>query len=230
NRGIGLEFTKQLIQRSDTLVIATCRDPAKSTTLSALAADASNKLHVVPLDVTSTTSAAAAAKTIAALLGPEQGIDYLINNAGINPWPQTETAYDTDIDLVQRCFEVNTLGALRVTQQFVDLVARGAKKTVVNISSTLGSMGTDYVAVTERNAAYAVSKAGLNMVTRKQAMGRSDLVVVSICPNYVKTDIGGPNAFITAADSVENILKTVAGLTQKDSGTFMGYTGYPIPW
>ena len=84
NRGIGLGFVEQLLQTSSNIVIATCRDMAKASSLRALAANAPGTLQVVQLDVTDPESIRAAADATRALLGDSgRGIDYLVNNAGI---------------------------------------------------------------------------------------------------------------------------------------------------
>ncbi|KAI1792008.1 hypothetical protein LXA43DRAFT_1181400 [Ganoderma leucocontextum] len=105
------------------------------------------------------------------------GIDYLINNAGI-------------VDDLTEVFQTNLVGpaCLRVAAQaLLPLVAKSAKKTIVNISSTLGSIGTDLGQ--PKFASYAVTKAGLNMLTSKQAKPRPDIVAVAICPQgHLQTD------------------------------------------
>lgn len=82
SRGIGLEIVRQLLKSTDNVVLATCRDPDGASDLQKLAATAKGKLHVLPLDTSSMESIAAVRKPVEEILG-DDGLDYLLNNAGI---------------------------------------------------------------------------------------------------------------------------------------------------
>lgn len=109
------------------------------------------------------------------------GIDYLINNAGIvstlpipfaaaalnprvlqNP-AGFDKAFSMDLDNVQAAFTTNVIGPAHVAQAYLPLVEKSAAKTIVNVSSTLGSLGTDFG---PHFASYSISKAALNMLVR----------------------------------------------------------------
>ncbi len=180
NRGIGLETVTQLLQSPSITVLAGCRNPAKATELQALSEQAGGRLYLVALDITDKESVNKAVKEVAGLLGGK-GVDYLVNNAAIVrlyiccvlfvaddtcdrlklPGGLGDTAFGMDVDDLAATFVTNVVGTAYVTQAFIGLVERSTKKTVVNISSTVGSIGFDFGAT---GASYAVSKAALNML------------------------------------------------------------------
>ncbi|TBU60869.1 NAD(P)-binding protein [Dichomitus squalens] len=223
SRGIGLELTKQLLQSPHTVVVAACRNPGKADSLQSLTTSAGGRLYIVRLDVTDTQTIKDAAQETAKIVG-EKGIDYLINNAGIGIG---DTAFTMDIDDLTKTLQTNLVGPAYTSQAFISLVEKSKKKTIVNISSTLGSIGRDFG---PQYASYAVTKASLNMLTYKQAKERPDLTVLSICPGHLQTDMGGENAALPVSVGVAGVLKVVTSLTPKDSGSFMNFRGERVPW
>lgn len=223
NRGLGLEFTRQLLLRG-AHVLAACRQPGKALKLTELAAAHPGKLHVLPLDLGKERSIAEAAREAAALT---DALDLLVNNAGVlvsgERWG--ELAANTLVDT----FAVNTAGTLLLTQALAPLLARGTEPRIVNLSSDLGSL--------EKTASfhapsYAISKAGLNMVTRLLAaeLASVGVTVISANPGWVKTDMGGEKAPVAAKHSVCGLLTLVEGLQRRDSGRFFDYTGAAHAW
>ncbi len=217
NRGVGLEFTRSFAA-DGWRVHACARNVEKAKKLRGVAGEViSHKL-----DVTNGLKVASLARELA-----EEPLDLLINNAGVYG-PRTgfgETDYDEWLDVLQ----VNTLAPLRVVERFVGLLERGEGGTVVNISSIMGSIasnnsGGGYI--------YRSSKAALNMVTKSLAndLAGRGITVVSFHPGWVKTDMGGSGADITAAESVAGMRQVIAGLTPADNGHFFNYDGKPLPW
>ena len=223
NRGIGLEFTRQLLARG-ARVVAACRQPGKALKLTELAAAHPGKLHVLPLDLAKERSIAEAAREAAALT---ETLDLLINNAGVlvsgERWG--ELAAKTFVDT----FTVNTVGTLLLTQALTPLLARGEQPKIVNLSSDLGSLSKTSSFYTP---SYAISKAGLNMVTRLLAaeLGSAGITVISANPGWVKTDMGGAQAPVTPTHSVCGLLALIDGLQRRDSGRFFDYTGAAHAW
>ena len=82
SRGIGIEVVKQLIANPSHVVIATCRTPEKAAALQALKSEAKGAMHILPLDISSRASMDAVLKPVEEILAG-QGLDYLINGAGI---------------------------------------------------------------------------------------------------------------------------------------------------
>ena len=215
NRGIGLEMVKQLEARGMN-VIGTARKPAEATELKATGA------RVEQLDVTDADSLAALAKTLEGVK-----IDMLVNNAGIGGH-NAATFEETDFTQVDWTFAVNTLGPMRVTQALLPNLEAGQQKTVIQISSVMGSI--------ERNRGgfygYRASKAALNMMNKSLALelGKDGFTCVVLHPGWVKTDMGGAGADIEVDVSVKGLLDVIAGIGPEDNGRFYDYLGEEIPW
>lgn len=223
NRGIGLEFARQLLNRG-ARVIAACRDPGKALKLTALAAAHPGHLTVLPLDLTKERSIAELARQAAAAT---DALDLLINNAGML------VAGERYGELVARTindtFDVNVVGPLLLSQALTPLLARGESAKIVNLSSDLGSLARTTSFYTP---SYAISKAALNMVTRLLAaeLAPAGISVISVSPGWVKTDMGGTQAPVTPAASVIGLLSIISGLQRRDSGRFFDHAGAALPW
>ena len=227
NRGIGLEFVRQLLARGDR-VVAACRQPGKATALNMLSGEHPGRLHVLPLDVADARSREALARELPLTggEGPDAlSIDLLINNAGVlHAGERFGQLTDANFD---DSFRINASGPLLLTQALAPQLADGA--TVANLSSVLGS-----IASTERfgTPSYNLSKAAQNMATRLLAdalRGRS-IRVVALHPGWVQTEMGGDGAQIAPAESVAGLLKTLDGLQAADSGAFFDWNGRTVPW
>lgn len=221
NRGIGLEFVRQLLARGDR-VVAACRQPGKATALNHLAGDYPGRLRVLPLDVAGARSREAFAHELPLVC---ERLDLLVNNAGVLHSGErfgqlTEANFDDS-------FRINASGPLLLTQALAPLLADGA--TVANLSSILGS-----IASTQRfgTPSYAVSKAAQNMATRllAHALAPRGIVVVALHPGWVQTDMGGDGAQVAPADAVAGLLRTIDGLTAEDSGGYRDWQGGRLPW
>ncbi|MES2672573.1 MAG: SDR family oxidoreductase [Pseudomonadota bacterium] len=221
NRGIGLEFVRQLLARGDR-VIATCRHPGKATALNTLTGEYPGHLHVLPLDVANEKSRAELVRELPLVA---DRIDLLINNAGVlhsgERFGQLSAAHLDD------SFRTNASGPLLLTEALAPALADGA--TVANLSSTLGS-----IASTDRfgTPSYNISKAAQNMATLLLAHALRDrgIRVVALHPGWVQTEMGGDGAQIAATASVVGLLRVVDGLSLDDSGRFLDWQGQPQPW
>lgn len=221
NRGIGLEFTRQLLARGDA-VVAVCRDPAAATALNALAFDGSPRLRVLACDVGDDASVEALGR---ALTG--EAVDVLINNAGVGgDWSGLSKM---DVPRALATYSVNALGPLRVTRALLDSLKRGAGKRVVHISSGMGS-----IADNSSGGAYGyrMSKAALNMASKGLSVDLADDKIISVVinPGWVQTDMGGVGAPVRAEDSVRAMLGRIDGLTLKHSGRFLNWRGDDYAW
>lgn len=228
NRGIGLEYVHQCLARGDR-VIATARDPERATALADAAAAYPEQCRVERLDVADEGSVAAFAERIA-----DEAIDVLINNAGLygGSWAndaQRQSVAGMDYALWEEILRVNVIAPFRLTVELRAQLARGSRKLVVMISSDLGSIAANGQG---QSHAYRTSKAALNMLTKGLAIDlkAEGLAVVSMAPGWVQTDLGGSHATWSAADSVGNQLKVIAGLGLEDSGRFVNLLGEQVPW
>lgn len=221
NRGIGLEFVRQLLARGDR-VVATCRHPGKATALNTLTGEYPGRLHVLPLDVADGKSRAELVRELPLVA---YRIDLLINNAGVlhsgERFGQLSEAHLDD------SFRINASGPLLLTEALAPALSDGA--TVANVSSTLGSIGGTHRFGTP---SYNISKAAQNMATVLLAHALRDrgIRVVALHPGWVQTEMGGDGAQIAAPDSVAGLLRVIDGLSLDDSGRFLDWQGQPQPW
>ena len=222
NRGLGLEFTRKYLA-DGWQVFATCRDPASANELQRLTQKAGGKLAIVAMDVTDAKSVRAAAAQVG-----DARIDLLLNCAGITGVSGQKVG-KVNYDSWARVLEVNTMGPLRVIEAFLDKVARSERKLVVTITSGMGSL-TDNTS--GGSIAYRTSKAAVNMVTRSAAidLAPQGITCVVINPGWVKTDMGGPNATLTAQESVSAIRRLIEKLGPNQTGMFFHYDGTEYPW
>ena len=215
NRGLGLEFARQY-HAAGARVIATARRPDAADELKALG------VRVEQLDVTDAGSVGRLAAQIA-----DQPVDILINNAGVGG--RVQSIEKLDLDLMDRCFQVNCLGPARVTQALLPALRKGNRKLVVNITSRLGS-----IELNTRGGYYGYreSKAALNMLSRSLAgeLASEGFTCVVMSPGWVRTRMGGPRATLSPAESIEGMIRVISGLAPQDSGRFFNYRGEELPW
>lgn len=223
NRGIGLEFSSQYAE-DGWKVIACCRQPDKSTSLKKLAAQYPDLVKIHALDV----SDHAQIERLAQVLSSEP-VDLLINNAGVYPVSDTSGFGHTNYAEWISAFNINTMAPLKMVETFFSQIASSKHKTVVTITSLMASIadnggGGAYL--------YRSSKAAANMVVKSLAIDLKGKGITSVAlhPGWVKTDMGGPNAMISAAQSVSGMRQVISQLTLADSGKFISYDGLPLPW
>lgn len=181
-------------------------------------------------DVRNTDQVAALRDHIAARHGRA---DVLVNNAGafFEPAdfsnPQAASVLSVSPDVVASTFDTNTLGALRLCQAIVPLMQAGSYGRIVNLSSGMGQLS-------DMNGfwpGYRLSKTALNALTRILAdeLNGSNIKVNSVCPGWVRTDMGGPNATRGVDEAVPGI---VWAATLPDDGPSGGFFRdmEPIPW
>lgn len=220
NRGIGLEFTEQLITAGHT-VIATTRSKLHAKALEGVHRAAGDRLEIVELDTTSQASVNA----LETRLGV-RAIDTLINNAGVGLDFEAPLE-EASLDAVRVSFETNALGPMRVTQALLPLLRRATQPIVVNISSLMGSIDDNK---SGRAYGYRMSKAALNMFTKTLARDFPEIISVCLHPGWVQTEMGGENALITPEESVHGMLKVIQRLRKTDSGSFIDFRDQARPW
>jgi NAD(P)-dependent dehydrogenase (short-subunit alcohol dehydrogenase family) len=218
NRGLGLSFAQQYA-RDGWRVYATCRTPE---TASELKASESTKLSVHALDVTVAASIAALHDELS-----DVALDILLNNAGyLGPEPQG--LHQTDDEQWLQQFRVNTIAPLRMTEAFLGSIERSERKQILNISSILASNGNAFGGYYP----YRATKGGLNAVTKNLAIDLEDrgITVAVFHPGWVRTEMGGPRADLSADESAEALRAIFNKLTPADSGKYFNYTGKELAW
>ncbi len=222
NRGLGLEFVQQLLARGER-VIATCRDIATATDLTALTLEHSGQLSLVEMDV----SDEASMREAVALLNDE-AIDVFINNAGMYG-PRDANFGNVDGPVMAEVLYTNAVAPVLLTQLLIDNVRKGSGKKLVYVSSKMGSIadngrGGSYI--------YRSSKTALNSVVKSLALDLAPegIATATLHPGWVRTDMGGPNGLIDAPESVSGMLNVIDGLSVANTGQFFSYDGSTIAW
>jgi NAD(P)-dependent dehydrogenase (short-subunit alcohol dehydrogenase family) len=223
SRGLGLEFTRQLLARGDR-VAAACRRPAEALALTRLAAEHPGHLHVLPLEITDARSRAELLREVQALWGR---LDLLLNNAGVLVSGERFGALDAEA--FRRSFETNALAPLLLTEAATPLLERGTAPVAAYLSSQLGSIARTEAFYTP---SYAVSKAALNMAAKLAAGPLAERGIRSLLlhPGWVRTDMGGPAAPLEAPEAVAGMLKVIDALPADARAPFLDHAGEPLPW
>ena len=195
NRGIGLEFCRQLLAAGDH-VIATCRQPGKATALNTLAGEYPGRLHVLPLDVAQPKSRAELVRELPLVLGDDARIDLLVNNAGV--LHSGERFGHLDQAVLEDSLRINAIGPFLLSEAVAPLLADGAR--IANLSSVMGSITRQDAF---RSPSYGASKAAQNLLNAQlaHALAARDIRVLSLHPGWVQTDMGGTGAAVTPAAS-----------------------------
>lgn len=221
NRGIGLEFVKQYLDRGHR-VLATCRNPDSKGELADLAAANSN-VTLMALDVGNDESRASFAAALA-----DTPVDIFINNAGVYG-PRDASFGKVDAKEWEQVLFVNSIAPLLLTQEIIGSLRKGSDRKLVYITSKMGSIddnsgGGSYI--------YRSSKTALNSVVRSLSVDLRDegFSVAVLHPGWVQTDMGGPNALIDTLTSVSGMIDVIDKLSQANTGQFFNYDGQPIAW
>ncbi|UOG73826.1 SDR family oxidoreductase [Hymenobacter tibetensis] len=230
NRGLGLELTRQYLERGDTVFAAT-RQPDSATDLHQLHTQYADHLHLIQLDVTNEASIEAARQVVA---GATESLDILINNAGIFPGAGPEDPAKQNLGGLTAAtaltfLNVNAVGPLLVAQAFLELLKAANKARIISLSSGQGSLtwkasGEPYH--------YSASKAALNMYMRALAaeVGTYGVISVLVDPGWVQTRMGGDTAALPPADSARGIVRLTDQLHAEENGSFVTWQGQPVPW
>ncbi|KAF2877648.1 hypothetical protein BDV95DRAFT_602018 [Massariosphaeria phaeospora] len=228
NRGLGLEFVRQLSSNPSNVVIAAVRSlSADLSTLQSLTRDTKN-VHIIECDVGSTSSISSLSSRVSEILAKSgQKLNYLLNNAGINA-TSSDTSLSIDPASLQTHIAVNVLGPAKIVEALQGQLAQGA--VVMNMTSGLGSLTV--AKDMTKCCTYSISKAALNMLSVHQAKDLKGIEAVVVCmdPGWVKTDMGGEGAMIEPKVSIEGMLKVIGGLKKEDTAKFYRYDGEEVPW
>ena len=222
NRGIGFETCRQLAQR-DVQVILTSRDATKGQAAANKLAAEGLTLAYHQLEVTDPDSIDRLRDFVEVTYGR---LDILVNNAAIYI-DDRHSLLALDYDVLRSSMETNAYGPLLLTQAFVPLMRRNNYGRIVNVSSGIGELsdlGSSW-------PAYRLSKILLNIQTRIIAgeLDGSNILINAMCPGWVRTDMGGPNA----SRSIEEGADTAVWLSLlPDDGPQGGYfrDRQPIEW
>jgi len=219
NRGIGREIVRQLAERGMVAILGS-RDEEKGR---AAAEEIDGDVRVRQLDVTDEKGIQNLARDVEEEFGR---LDVLVNNAGVSI-DGGQRGVDADLDVVWETLEMNLFGAWRLCEAFVPLMQRNGYGRIVNVSSGMGALND----MGGGSPAYRVSKTSLNALTRILAseLRGTGILVNSVCPGWVQTDMGGSGASRTVEEGVDT---PVWAATLPNNGPTGGFfrDRRQIPW
>lgn len=205
NRGIGEEIARQLREDHGFHVYAGAREPTGDQ---------------VRLDLTD----AFIVDALAVKIGNEQGrLDVLVNNAGISGGSYNDTFEESEIEEIKEVLETNLYGAWRLTQAMLPLLRASGDPRVVNVSSGAGQLSDMDGGIHP----YRVSKTGMNVLTRT-LHADGEVVVNSMCPGWVKTDMGGSGAPRSVAEGADTAVWLATDPDVTSGGFYRDHA--TIPW
>ena len=223
NRGIGYEICRQLA-RKGLRVLLTSRDAEKGRA-------AQKKLEKEGLDVLHHQLDVANPASVAALAGCIESeyarVDVLVNNAGISVDKRSTSVLREKEETFRVTLETNFYGPLRMCQALVPLMQKNHYGRVVNLSSGFGQLDD----MGDGTPAYRVSKTALNALTRMvaKAVEGDNILVNSMCPGWVRTDMGGAGAPRTVEQGAETAVWLAMLPHDGPTGGFFR-DKKPIPW
>src|SRR4051812_21989114 len=220
NKGIGFEVVRLLARKGYHVFLGARNVKAGKAAAEKLKGE--GEITFLEIDVSKPDSIQRAAKQCS---GEVSHIDALVNNAGI-ALDEDEDVLKISAETFETTLRTNTLGPLLVTQAFLSLLQKSDAPRVVNVSSGGGQLadGADGWA-----PAYCISKTALNGVTSQLAAALPKFAVNSVCPGWVRTDMGGSNATRSVAEGAAGIVWLAADAPQKETGKFWRDRKV-IPW
>jgi NAD(P)-dependent dehydrogenase (short-subunit alcohol dehydrogenase family) len=215
NRGIGLALAKKFHQQGYR-VIATARKPKNAKELQSLG------VEIVALDIADSVSVSTLKETLKG-----RAIDILLNNAGIGGH-STGKFKDLDIERLNKVFDVNSLGALRVIQALMPNMQQSRHKVIASVSSRMGSIQNNSGGA----IGYRASKSALNSFNKSLSVefAKQGFVFVVLHPGWVRTDMTNDRATYSTTESAQGLFRVVTGLSKDDNGKFYDLHGKSIAW
>lgn len=238
NRGLGLGLVRQFLKSANPpgCLVATCRDIQKSEDLRKIA-ESHNNVHILEIDLKDFNKYKEFSEKVSKIVN-DDGLNVLFNNAGMSPkftrlnLVKPEQLMDTYI--------TNTMAPIMLTKILFPLLKMAAKKNVskpngiekaaiINMSSMLGSFDLNTIG---GYYPYRCSKAALNMATKSMSVDFKDdgIIVTSIHPGWVKTDLGGNSAPMEIEESTSSIVKFLLALNETHNGGFYQWDGQAMGW
>jgi NAD(P)-dependent dehydrogenase (short-subunit alcohol dehydrogenase family) len=233
NKGIGFETARQLLREGFRVFLGARDEKAGRSAADKLNKEAerspsdlitrhSSPVTALRIDISKIESIKAAAEQFGK---QSDRLDALVNNAGVLLDDDKEILTITP-EMFETTLRTNSLGALLVSQTFVPFLKKSDAPRIVNVSSGGGQLtdGADGWA-----PAYCISKTALNGVTIQLAAALPNFAVNSVCPGWVRTDMGGSNATRSVAEGASGIVWLACEAPQKETGKFWRDREM-IPW
>jgi NAD(P)-dependent dehydrogenase (short-subunit alcohol dehydrogenase family) len=220
NKGIGFEVARDLARKGFHVFLGARDEKAGRAAEEKLRKE--GEVTFLKIDIANKESIERAAQEFSR---QADHLDTLVNNAGIL-LDEDKDVLTTTPEIFEKTLRTNTLGPLLVSQAFVPRLKKSSAPRIVNVSSGGGQLsdGADGWA-----PAYCISKTALNGVTSQLAAALPEFAVNSVCPGWVRTDMGGANATRSIAEGAAGIVWLAADAPQKETGKFWRDRKV-IPW
>ena len=238
-QGLGLALVTHILKhQDDSMVVATCREPEKSSGLRKLKQKYTSRLITQKLDVSDEKSIALASTKLSLQI---EHVSLLVNSSGIlhddSIYPEKRLA-DVSASNLARSYEINAIGPILVLKHFRSLIQREKQSVIVNMSARVASI--------EDNSlggwySYRSSKASLNQITKTIAIEFARQLPKSICiafhPGSVNTRLSKPfqksipkEKLFSPDYAAAKMVAVIDNLTTTDNGSFLAWDGSNIPW
>lgn len=225
NRGIGLEIVKQILKQEKFIVLFSCRNikegKIKFNELLRFYSD----IHLIPLDISSQDDIFTAVHLIKEKFGK---IDILVNNAGVYLDSEDLDEFPSFLaltnEILEKTLQSNLFGPMILSQELLLLFSKNG--LIINISSGDGKLNTS--GDRSGHIAYRTSKTALNAFTKSFSNQKNpqNIKMISVCPGWVQTEMGGPNAPRTIYEGANDILQVILHQNDYQSGSFL-YNSLP---
>ncbi|KAL9224393.1 hypothetical protein vseg_000429 [Gypsophila vaccaria] len=247
SRGIGLEFVKQLLEKDQRgRVVATCRNPDKSTGLHDLQTRYADRLDILNMDVTAENTIEAAANSVRETYGY---LNLLVNSSGILSIPDVLHP-ETSLTKLQKsammlAYEVNAVGPILVIKHMWPLLKAGGGTGTTREGAVIASLSARVGSITDNHLggwhSYRASKTALNQLTKtvsvELARKKDPIICLLLHPGTVDTDLSRPfqknvpqGKLFTREFCVNRLLSIIDGAKIQDNGKFFAWDGQEIPW
>lgn len=220
NKGIGLEVVRQLTEKGFRVFLS-ARHRGRGQQAVAALQQKGMTVSFVELDVADLESIQRAAQEVAAQV---DHLDVLVNNAAILDG-EYDSILQVNFELLQQTLLTNTIGPLLMAQTFHPLLMKSKGGRIINVSSRAGSLS----AMGTYAPAYSISKTALNAVTVQLAAQLKNLAVNSVCPGWVRTDMGGPSAPLSLPQGADTIVWLATEAPKSLTGKFLR-DRKELPW
>jgi NAD(P)-dependent dehydrogenase (short-subunit alcohol dehydrogenase family) len=226
NKGIGFEVARDLARKGFHVFLGARNEKAGQAAVQKLNKEGEKEdygeIAFIKIDVSKPDSIRRAAEEFSR---STDRLDVLVNNAGVLLDDDKDVLTITP-EIFETTLRTNTLGALLVSQAFIPFLKKSNAPRIVNVSSGGGQLadGADGWA-----PAYCISKTALNGVTSQLAAALPKFAVNSVCPGWVRTDMGGSNATRSVAEGASGVVWLAADAPQKETAKFWRDRKV-IPW